>query len=225
MLIASSQSLSGLLKLVALSVDSGGLFIEGLVIEPSLRWSDVVSLTHLEVLTEVLVTAPPVKMDHTESLVSSDLMRVRVSEVVLDTVNWESAISVSHGVPLVGLTNTVSPVLHHSLLSVLLSNIEEERAEEVETNKEVHESKSVLLVEWLHLPVGIADWVLVEPSDVLIGSPSLSIVSWLVHLVNKLGEVSISLLGQGTNKTLAKVKLSPKSKLSSLTVRSCQLSR
>ena len=168
------------------------------MVESSLRWSDAMLLSHLEVLTEVLVTTPPVEVDHTESLVSSGLMEVRVSHVVLDTVHWESTVSVTHGVPLVSLTNSVSPVLDHSLLSGLLANVEEEGAEQVESNQEVHDSESVLSVEWFHLPVNVSGWVFVETGDVLVGSPSLSIVSWLVHVINELGEVSVGLFGQST---------------------------
>ena len=96
------------------------------MVEACLSWSDSVLLSHLEVLTEVLVTTPPVEVDHTESLVSSGLMEVGVSHIVLDTVNWESTISMTIGVPLVSLSKSVSPVLYHSLLSLLLSKIEQE---------------------------------------------------------------------------------------------------
>ena len=84
------------------------------------------SLTHLEVLSEVLVTAPPVSMDHTESLVSADLMEVRVSKVVLVTIGGHTSVSVGTIVRLVVLTDTVSPMLDHLLLLVLDHNIQKE---------------------------------------------------------------------------------------------------
>ena len=103
-----------------------GLLVEGLVVEASLRWSDSVLLSHLEVLAEVLVSAPPVEMDHVESLVPSNLMEVGVADIVLDTVNWEASVSVSHGVELVGLADSVAPVLHHLLLLLLGEHVEQE---------------------------------------------------------------------------------------------------
>lgn len=74
------------------------------------------SLSHLEVLSEVLVSAPPVGPDHAESLVPSDLMEVRVSHIVLLSVHRVSAVRVSRPVCLVSLTNPVSPVEAHSFL-------------------------------------------------------------------------------------------------------------
>ena len=79
-------------------------------------WSNTVALSHLEVLSEVLVTAPPVGPDHVQTLVSTDLMEVRVANVVLLSVNRETAISVWGAVCLVDLTKSESPVLNHALL-------------------------------------------------------------------------------------------------------------
>jgi len=166
------------------------------VVEASLGWSNAVLLTHLEVLAEVLVATPPVEVDHSESLVPSNLMDVGISEIVLSPVDWETAVSVSRLVPLVSLTDSVSPVLNHSLLSHLGDGVEDEGAHQMESNKEVDEPESVLSVENLHLPVGIANWVLIETSDVLECSPSLGIVTRLVLLVNKFGEVAIGVFGQ-----------------------------
>ena len=78
--------------------------------------SDTVALSHLEVLSEVLVTAPPVGPDHIESLVSADLVEVGVADVVLLSVDWESAVSVGSTMSLVGLSKTVAPVLNHTFL-------------------------------------------------------------------------------------------------------------
>ena len=50
------------------------------------------SFSHVEVLSEVLVSAPPVGVDHRNSLVSSNLMEVGVSNVILLSVSWESSI-------------------------------------------------------------------------------------------------------------------------------------
>ena len=73
-----------------------GFGLDWLVVEPSLRRSNAVLLSHFEVLTEVLVTTPPIEVDHAESLVSPDLMDVGISEIVLHTVDGESSISVAH---------------------------------------------------------------------------------------------------------------------------------
>lgn len=73
-------------------------------------------LSHLEVLSEVLVSAPPVSVDHVQLLLSADLMEVGVSHVVLLSVNGESAVVVLGRVHLVDLSNRVAPLLAHSLL-------------------------------------------------------------------------------------------------------------
>lgn len=86
------------------------------MVEAREGWLDTVSLSHLEVLSEVLVSAPPVGPDHIQSLVSSNLMEVRVSNIVLLSINRESSVSVGCTVGLVGLTKSVSPVLNHSFL-------------------------------------------------------------------------------------------------------------
>ena len=46
------------------------------MIKATQGWSDVVSLSHFKVLSEVLVSAPPVSMDHAYSFVSSNLVEV-----------------------------------------------------------------------------------------------------------------------------------------------------
>ena len=60
-----------------------GLLMDGLVVEAAHCWLDIVPLSHLEVLSEVLVSAPPVSMNRTDSLISLHLMEVRVANVVL----------------------------------------------------------------------------------------------------------------------------------------------
>jgi len=69
--------------------------VDGLVVEARHGWSDIVLLSHFEVLSEVLVSAPPVGPNHADSLVSPDLMEVRVSHIVLLSVYWESSVSVA----------------------------------------------------------------------------------------------------------------------------------
>jgi hypothetical protein len=86
------------------------------MIEASYRWSNTMSLSHFEVLSEVLVSAPPIGPNHTKSLVSSNLMEIRVSNIVLLSVDWHSSISMWCTVLLVDFTESVSPMLDHSFL-------------------------------------------------------------------------------------------------------------
>lgn len=86
------------------------------VVEAGERGSDAVALSHLEVLPEVLVAAPPVGPDHVEALVAADLMEVGVAHVVLLSVDGEAAVSVGGAVSLVGLAQAVAPVLDHAFL-------------------------------------------------------------------------------------------------------------
>ena len=181
-----------------LKVLAGGFLEDGLVGEARQSRSHIILPAHLKVLAEVLVTAPPVQVDHSQSLVSPHLMEVRVSDIVLNTVDWESSVSVAHSMEAIGLSDSVPPVLNQSLLSVLLSDVKEERAEEMESNQEVENSEPILSVEWIKLPVYIAKWIFVEARNVFGNSISLSIISWFVHVLHKFGEVSISLLGQCT---------------------------
>ena len=62
----------------------------------------------------------------------------------------------------------------------------------MEYEKAIHQTDAVLSMEWIDLPVGVTEWILEESSDVFERSPLLCIVSWLLHCVDKLAEVSIS---------------------------------
>lgn len=99
-----------------LQVLLSGVGVDLLVVESVEGWLDTVLLSHFEVLSEVLVSAPPVGPDHVQPLVSSDLMEVRVSHIVLLSINWESSVGVSGIVHFVGFTNSVSPVEDQSFL-------------------------------------------------------------------------------------------------------------
>ena len=156
-------------------------------------------LAHFEVLAEVLVTAPPVQVDHAETLVAPDLMEVRVPNVVLDAIGWESSVAVESTVSLVRLTNPVTPVVNHPLLLVLDHSVEKEAAPEMEDDHAPEESHAVLPMEWLCFPVDIAQGVLEEASNVFERSPSLGIVTRLFSVVDKFEKVAISILGQGSS--------------------------
>ena len=83
--LAGSQVNEGLVLLHRVGVDA-------LVVEAAQSWLEVVPLPHLEVLSEVLVSAPPVSVDHRNSLISSYLMEVGVSNIVLFMISWHSSI-------------------------------------------------------------------------------------------------------------------------------------
>ena len=191
-----STALFGSTHLRNLEVLGSSLLEDALVGKSRQGRSDVVLLAHLEVLAEVLVTAPPVEMDHADTLITAHLMEVGVPDIVLDPVDRESAIAVQASVSRVGLTDAITPVLNHLLLLVLDHHIEEEAAPQVEHNHAPHESHTILHVEGLSFPVGITDGVLEETGNVFESSPSLSIISRFLGVVDKLAEVAISVLSQ-----------------------------
>jgi len=166
------------------------------VVEAAECWLDIVPLSHLEVLSEVLVSAPPVGVDHADSLVSLLLMEVRVSHIVLLTICWETSVRVRVVVVLIVITNVPSPLRHHVLFLLLRQQVEHERLIEVENQKNVEESNSVLVGQGSNLPEGVAERVFEEPGNVLECSPSLSSVSWLRSLIDKLADIAIGLLSK-----------------------------
>ena len=86
------------------------------MVETGERWSDAVALSHLEVLSEVLVAAPPVGPDHIETLVAAGLMEVRVADVILLSVDGEATVSVACAMLLANFTESVAPVFKHAFL-------------------------------------------------------------------------------------------------------------
>ena len=172
------------------------LVVDLLVVEAAQCWSDVILLSHLEVFTEVLISAPPIGVDHAKTFASSHLMEVRVANIVLDSVGRHSPVTMASSMRLVSLADSVSPMLNHLFLLILDHHPDEEGLVEVEDQEAVHESNTVLRMEYVNLPVGVSDWVLEEASNVFEGSPLLCIVSWLFHCVYELAEISICLLHQ-----------------------------
>src|SRR6202034_3389058 len=86
------------------------------VIKATESWSDTMSLSHIEILSEVLVSAPPIGPDHRNTFVSSDLMEVRISDIVLLSVYWETSVTVCGTMLSVSLSNLCSPVGNHLFL-------------------------------------------------------------------------------------------------------------
>ena len=97
------------------------------MVETGEGWLHTVSLSHVEVLSKVLVSAPPVGVDHADSLVSLLLMEVRVSHIVLLTICWETSVRVRVVVVLIVITNVPSPLRHHVLFLLLRQQVEHER--------------------------------------------------------------------------------------------------
>ena len=173
-------------------------FVDGLVGEAGIGGCDIVLLAHLEILAEVLVTAPPVKVNHGDSLVPETLMEVGVPDVILFTVGRHTAIPNSKRVFAVGLSQMPSPVLNHLLLLVLNHNVEQERLVKMERQRNPHETDAVGLVERVHLPVSVCEGVLEETGDILEGSPFLRFVAWFLGVSDKLHEVTVSFLLEGS---------------------------
>ena len=97
--------------------------VDLLVVESRQTGSNVVSLAHFEVFTEVLITAPPVSVDHSKTLVAANLMEVRITNVILFAINWEATVFSSKLVFVVGLTNPVAEVFNQLFFLVLNHNI------------------------------------------------------------------------------------------------------
>ena len=187
-------------KISKLLVGGHGLLIDWLVVESAESWSDAVLLSHLEVLSQVLISAPPVEMDHAESLVPSVLMEVGVSNVVLLSIGWESEFSVWSIVHPGDLTDAVEELaLHHFLLGLGVESNHEGHVHVIEHDG-VQDSESVLGNEIRQLPESVSVWVLGEPSNVFVSSPLLGHVSWLSGLGDEFGEVTVSLLGEGSKR-------------------------
>ena len=172
--------------------------MDGLVGEAGQGRLDVVPLAQLEVLAEVLITAPPVQVDHVQTLVTTSLMEVGVTNVVLDAVSGEPAIASGRTMSLGALTDSPAPVVDHALLLVLDEQVEHEGAPHVQTGEEPENTDAVLSVERVHLPVNVAKWVLVEAGDILERSPSLGLVTRLLRLVNELAEVAVGVLSKSS---------------------------
>ena len=96
------------------------------MLESGEAWLDSVFLSHVEVLSEVLISAPPVGVDHADSLVSSNLMEVRVSDIVLLSIGWESSVGVRAIVVLVNLSNMPFPLGNHTFFLLLGEQEEDE---------------------------------------------------------------------------------------------------
>mmetsp|Transcript_9679 Transcript_9679/g.16279 ORF Transcript_9679/g.16279 Transcript_9679/m.16279 type:complete len:254 (-) Transcript_9679:38-799(-) len=173
------------------------LVVDGLVLEAGEGGLDVVPLPHVEVLSEVLVSAPPVSVDHAGSLVLPHLMEVGVPHIVLLAVRGEEVPGLGGAVVVVDHADVPVPLVDHTLLLVLGQHVERERLVEVPDEQEPGEAESVLGRNGHLLPEKVAEGVLHEASNVLEHPPLLRHVSGLGGLHNELREVAVGLLGQG----------------------------
>ena len=121
----SSSSL-GSSEVGPLGVLLHGSIVKWLVVESGEAWLDSVFLSHIEVLSEVLVSAPPVGVDHADSLVSSNLMEVGVSNIVLLSIRWESSVGVRAVVMLVNLSDVPFPFGNHTFFLLLGEQVKDE---------------------------------------------------------------------------------------------------
>ena len=68
----------------------------------------------------------------------------------------------------------------------------------MEQQQSPHESDSVLVRDGGHLPESISPGVFKESRNILVHSPFLGHVSWLLGPHNEFSEIAISLLGKGS---------------------------
>ena len=175
-----------------------GLLVEIVMVEAGHAGGNAVLLSHVEVLSEDLVSAPPVSVNHADSLVTQVLMEVSVSDVVLVAVDGETSVRVRRVVMLVVLTNVPSPLGNHVLLLLLGEEVEHERLVQMEDEEHIDDSDSVLARKGRDSPVSITEGVLEEARDVFESTPSLGLISRLSSAVDKLAKVTIGLLAKSS---------------------------
>ena len=173
-----------------------GVSIQRFMIETAHGRLDIMSFSHIKVLSEVLISAPPVGVDHRDALVPSNLMEVGVSNVVLLAIDWESPVCMWSVIEFVDLTDVPFPLGNHAFLLLLGEEVEHKGLVEMPNQEHIDNSDSVLAGKLCNLPEGVAKWILKESGDVLECSPFLSHVSGLGGLSYELGEITIGLLGK-----------------------------
>ena len=187
------------------------------MVKSSKRRSNVILFAHLEVFSKVLVSTPPVSVNHTQTLVTSNLMDVRVANIILFTVSWVASVFGVQLVLAVCLADAVAPVLNHLLFLVLNHNEKQEGLVQVPHKADPHDSDAVLLVERIQLPVSVPNWIFVEAGDVLKSSPFLGVVTGLLSVENKFTKITIGLFREGSKQGISNLPV--------ITCQSCQLFR
>ena len=144
-----------------------------IVIESSLGRFDSVLLSHLEVLSEVLISCPPVCKGHGKTFFSGLLMQVRVSHIILLAVSRHSHAVVSKRLRSSNLSELVVPVLDHSFLLIFDEHIHGKTAVKLDHQQHPNWSDSMSSVEWLEFPINVAEWIFDHSSEIFEDSPSL----------------------------------------------------
>ena len=196
--LGCSEHALGGAHLGPLGVLGEGLLVQIVVVEALHAGLDAVLLSHVEVLAEDLVSAPPVRVDHADSLVTQVLVEVSVSDVVLVSIDGEASVRVRRVVVLVVLANVPSPLGNHVLLLLLGQEVEHERLVQVEDEEHIDDSDSVLARKRRDSPVGITEGVLEEARDVFESTPLLGLISGLGSAVDELGEIAVGLLAESS---------------------------
>ena len=156
------------------------------------------SLSHLKVLSKVLVSAPPVSVNHGHSLVPPDLMEVGVTHIVLLPVHREPSVSVWRVVVLVDLADVPFPLGDHALFLLLGQQVEHKRLVQMPDQEYPAESDPILVGQSCDFPESISEWVFKESRDVLERSPLLGHVSGFACFGNELSEVTVGFFGEGS---------------------------
>ena len=177
------------------------IVVDLLVIEAWIGWLNVVFFTHLEILAEILISAPPVGVNHTNTFVTFHLMEVRVTQVVLLTVCRETESSWST-MFVVSFTKTVTPVMNHTFFLKFNHHCESKALVKMVEHEHPYETDSVLSMEWLSFPIQISNWIFIESSNILKRTPFLCLITGLLKVLNELTEVTVCFFGKGSIKYL-----------------------
>ena len=156
------------------------------------------SLSHVEILSEVLVSAPPICVDHSDFLVSSDLMEVCVSHVVFVTVSWETSVRVGAVIMFVDFSNVPFPLGNHIFFFLFCKQIQHEGLIKMEYKEHVYNSYSVLTWKICNFPKSVPEWIFEKSGNVFKRSPFLSHISWFACSLNEFSEISICFLSESS---------------------------
>lgn len=141
------------------------------------RWLDSVLLSHLKVLSKVLISWPPWKMHLRRLLISSHLMKVRIPHIIFLHILRHSILSWDPCIQIWKSPCSSSIILDHfSLLATTLYNKHQSIVHMIE-KYEINNANSILLKEWLCFPISISKRITIESNYVFECSPPLSVIS------------------------------------------------
>ena len=156
------------------------------------RWLDSVLLSHLKVLSKVLISRPPWKMHLRRLLISSHLMKVRIAHIIFLHILRHSILnrdSCKH----IWKSSCCSSIIldHFSLLATALYNKHQSIVHMVE-KYEINNANSILLKERLCFPISISKRIAMESNDVFECSPPLSVISGFFRHLCEASKISIT---------------------------------